>query len=76
MTTAFFPGAARSKSARVSSRLRKTKTSFFFTPSIGGISGVLPVAIRSLSKGVTLPSSPVTVLRTESTSVIRTPRRN
>ena len=39
MTTALIPGRQRSNNARVSSRLRKTKTPSFFTSSMEGISG-------------------------------------
>ena len=49
ITTAFSPGRSALSKERVSSRLRKTKTPSFFTSSIGGISGTLPVASRSLS---------------------------
>src|SRR5579862_8017618 len=50
ITTALVPGRQRSSRARVSSRLRKTKTPSFFTSSIEGMSGTLPVASRSLKK--------------------------
>ena len=46
--------------------IAESNTPFLSTPSIGGISGELPVARSSLSKVVTLPSSPVTVFRSRS----------
>src|SRR5579885_2855688 len=66
---------ARAWGARVASRFRNTYTPALPIPSMGGISGELPVARISLSNEVTLPSSPVTVLFAESTSTIRTPSR-
>jgi hypothetical protein len=60
---------------RASFAQRKTKTPSLSSPSIGGIHARLPVASSSVSYGVTLPSSPVTVLASGSTSTMRTPTR-
>ena len=75
ITTALTPGPARRSSSRVSSSVRNAKTPSLSSPSIGGIHAELPVASSSVSYGVTLPSSPVTVLRRGSTSTMRTPTR-
>src|SRR5215471_5411296 len=68
ITTAFTPGPARSSSWRVSSRVRKAKTPSLSSPAIGGLNAELPVASSSVSYWVTLPSSPVTVFASASTS--------
>ncbi len=75
ITTAFGPGPDRRISSRVSSSVRNAKTPSLSSPSIGGIHAELPVASSSVSYGVTLPSSPVTVLARGSTSTMRTPTR-
>ena len=76
ITTALTPGPESSSSARVSSTVRNTNTPFFFVPSMGGMNGELPVAIRSLSNGVTTPASSVTVLAAVSTATTRLPARS
>ena len=55
------PGPARRSSSRVSSSVRKVNTPSLSRPLMGGIHAELPVASSSVSYGVTLPSSPVTV---------------
>ena len=56
MTTAFTPGAARSRSVRVSSSVRNGNTPSLSSPWIGGIHALLPVASSSVSYGVIDPS--------------------
>ena len=61
MTTALRAGPdALEQRARVVERA-EAKTPSLSRPSIGGIHAELPVASSSVSYGVTLPSSPVTV---------------
>ena len=70
MTTALRPGRARlEQRSGVVERAEDVNTFFLSTPAIGGTKALLPVAMISLSYGVTLPSSVVTTCVRVSMSV-------